>query len=49
MSSLDFCVDLMLQRIPPDLYAALEKTAKEERISIRLLVLSILKRELEVI
>jgi hypothetical protein len=48
MSSLDFCIDLMLQGIPPDLYAAMKKTAKEEGISIRLLVLSILKKELEV-
>ena len=47
MSSLDFCVDLMLLRIPPDLYAAIKRTAKEKGISIRLYVLSILKKELE--
>ena len=46
MSSLDFCKDLMLLSVPPDLYTVIEKEAKKKGVSIRLFILSFLKEKL---
>ncbi len=47
LNELDFNIDMLLEKIPSDLYNRAIKYAEEKEITLRLLILMALKNEIE--